>query len=412
MFKIFAQYKHLDKSILSIITAHFFIQFVEYAFLTILLIYMNKAGYADYKAADFFGYRFLSVLLFSFYLGLYINGRKIKPFFYISAICAPLLSLGIIFAIQYHLDILIYILMFLFGVSILGLDVSIIPYLLRNVKEEYHTEAISLCYATNSLGGILSGGLIWLLTYINPELFDEKMILKIVSIIGLGGIYFVFASKKQEFYVPILKKSRYDFRDVKWWLVTKAMVPTLLIATGAGLAIPFMGLFFTTIHHMTSSDFAVLTSFTTLFVFVVQIYVPNIQKKFGYKITITGSQLLAVLCLVGLSCSEFYSTYAYAAIVAICCYVLRQPLMNIAAPITSDLTMKFVGFRHREIVSSLTTAIWSGSWFFSAIIFKVLRTHEVQYAYIFFLTALLYVFGILWYYYLIVLFEKGKHQVY
>ena len=124
------------------------------------------------------------------------------------------------------------------------------------------------------------------------------------------------------------------------------------------------------------------------------------------------SQLLAVLCLVGLSCSEFYADYAYAALAAICCYILRQPLMNIAAPITSDLTMKFVGFRHREIVSSLTTAIWSGSWFFSAIIFKILRTHEVQYSYIFFLTALLYVFGILWYYYLIVLFEKGKHQVY
>src|ERR1035437_9513463 len=292
MFKIFAQYKHLDKSILSIITAHFFIQFIEYAFLTILLIYMNKAGYADYKAADFFGYRFLSVLLFSFYLGLYINGRKIKPFFYISAICAPLLSLGIIFAVQYHLDFLIYILMFLFGVAILGLDVSIIPYLLRNVKEEHHTEAISLSYATFSLGGIVSGALIWILTTINPALFDENLILKIISILGFGGIYFVYASKKPEIYVPILKRSRYDFSDIKWWLIAKAMVPTLLIAIGAGLAIPFMGLFFYKIHHLSSSQFAILSSFTTLFVFIMTIYVPNIKKKLGYKITITGSQAL------------------------------------------------------------------------------------------------------------------------
>src|ERR1035437_1534537 len=124
MFKIFHQYRNLDKFVLSIITAHFFIQFIEYAFLTILLIYMNKVGYPDYKAADFLGYWFLSVLLFSFYLGLYINGRKIKPFFYMSAICAPLVGLGIIFAVQNHLDILIYVEMFLFGFAVLGLDVS------------------------------------------------------------------------------------------------------------------------------------------------------------------------------------------------------------------------------------------------------------------------------------------------
>lgn len=408
MLKIFNQYKVLEKPIIYIIIAEFFVQLIDYSYLTILLVYMNKAGYTDYKAADFFGYRFLSVLLISFYLGFYINGRKLKPLFYISSICTPILSIALIYAIQYKLDFLIYTIMFLLGISVLGLEVSILPYILRNVDEEHHTKAISLSYSTMSLSGIFSGVIIFTLSRIDPVYFDEATILKIISIISLIGIYFVYANKKPEFYVPILKRSRYDFRDIKWWIIIKAMIPTLILATGAGLVVPFMGLFFFKIHHIDSYQYAAISSFTTLLVFSMTIYVPNIKNKFGYKGTVVGSQLLAVICLLGLSFSEFYSSYAFAGLSAIIWFVLRQPLMNIAMPITSELTMKYVGFRHRELVSAITAAIWSGSWFFSSNIFRVLRAHEVRYAYIFFITAGLYVLSIIWYYYLIAVFENNK----
>jgi predicted MFS family arabinose efflux permease len=302
--------------------------------------------------------------------------------------------------------------MFLMGISVLGLEVSILPFILRNVDEDNHTAAISLSYSTMSLSGIVSGALIFSLSKINADFFDEKMILKIISIVSLIGIYFVYNAKKQEFYVPILRRSRYDFRDIKWLLIVKAMIPTTLLATGAGLVIPFMGLFFFKIHHIDSYQYAALSSFTTLIVFGMTIFVPNIKNKFGMKKTIVVSQFLAVACLVGLALTEFHSTYMYAGAIAIACFVFRQPLMNIAMPITSEITMKYVGFRHREIVSALTAAIWSGSWFFSSNIFRVLRSHEVPYAYIFFITAGLYLFSIGWYYYLISAYENAPPEVY
>lgn len=390
------------------IIAEFFVQLIDYSYLTILLVYMNKTGYTDYKAADFYGYRFLSVLLLSFWLGFYINGRKLKPLFYISSICTPLLSIGMIYAVQYQLDLLIYVLMFLLGISVLGLEVSVLPYILRNVDEEHHTAAISLSYSTVSLSGIFSGAIIFLLSSINAEFFDEQTILKIISVLSFVGIYFVYNSRKQEFYIPILRRSRWDFRDIKWGLIVKAMVPTLILATGAGLVIPFMGLFFFKIHNIDSYQFAAISSFTTLIVFTMTLYVPKIREKFGYKGTVVGSQTMAVLCLVGLSFSEFYKSYSFAATAAVIWFICRQPLMNIAMPITSEVTMKYVGFRHREIVSALTAAIWSGSWFFSSNIFRVLRSYEVPYAHIFFITAALYLFSIAWYYYLISVFEKNK----
>lgn len=406
--KLFDQYKNLNRSAVYAITAAFFIQLIDYSYLTILLIYMNKAGYTDYEAADFYGYRFLSVLLFSFYLGFYINGRKLKPLFYFSAIASPFLSIAIIYSIQYKMDFLVYAGMFLLGIAVLGLEVAILPFLLRNVDENYHTEAISLNYAVANLSAIGSGILIFLLNAINPRFFNEEVILKIISVIGFLGVYFIYADKKPEFYVPILKRSRYDFRDIKWPRVFIAMIPTFLIATGAGLLIPFMGLFFYKVHNIDSNQFAILSSIATFVVFVVMMFAPAIKNKFGYKVAIVSTQSMAVICLIGLSVSEFYSPSFYAILMAVFCYMFRQPLMNLAMPITSDLTMKFVGFRHREIVSALTAAIWSGSWFFSSNIFSVLRSHEVKYAYIFYITAALYILSISWYYYLASRYEKKQ----
>src|SRR4029078_5924172 len=135
-------------------------------------------------------------------------------------------------------------------------------------------------YSTMSLSGFISGVLIWALSKIDPIFFDEKTILKLISIISLTGIYFVFKAKKQKFYFPMLRRSLYDFRDIKWWLVIKAMIPTTLLATGAGLVVPFMGLFFFKVHHIEPAQYAFISFWTTLIVFSMNVFVPNIKTKF------------------------------------------------------------------------------------------------------------------------------------
>jgi predicted MFS family arabinose efflux permease len=75
--------------------------------------------------------------------------------------------------------------------------------------------------------------------------------------------------------------------------------------------------------------------------------------------------------------------------------------MNMADPMTSEIVMNYVGEKNREIVSALNTAIWSGAWFLSSRIFKLLREIDFAYAYIFYITATLYGIGVIWYYFLI-----------
>ena len=65
---------------------------------------------------------------------------------------------------------------------------------------------------------------------------------------------------------------------------------------------------------------------------------------------------------LALATTEFFSSYYWALPIAILCYWIRTPLMNMAAPMTSELTMNYVGKNNQEILSAVMVAIWSGSW--------------------------------------------------
>jgi hypothetical protein len=136
--------------------------------------------------------------------------------------------------------------------------------------------------------------------------------------------------------------------------------------------------------------------------------VPFIKKSIGYKIAIPATQSFAVLALVLLATTQFYAQLSIALYIAILCFMLRQPLMNMAGPMTSELVMKYTGKRNQEMVSALTAAIWSGSWFISSLIFKLLRSSSWSYVYIFLITAFLYGIGVVWYYYLILDYNKRQ----
>jgi hypothetical protein len=368
---------------------------------------MEKVGYQDHESASFVSFRFLGVLLFAFPLGLIIKGRKLKPIFYVSSILTPATAFVILEAIDHQIDWLLYISLFLWGISFTGIQISALPYILRNAKPETHIQAITLSYSTWSVAGIVSGTLIFGLKNINPELFDEKFILQIISGFSFLCALTIFSIKKEE-HVPKITKSRFNLGDFDWHVIIKALVPTLIIAIGAGLTIPFIGLFFFKIHGLDSDQFAILSALATAIVFSVVLFVPIIKEKLGYKKAIPLTQLVAIGALVILAFTEIIDTW-FAIYLAMGMYLVRQPLMNMAGPMTSDLVMKYVGEKNREMMSALTAAVWSGSWFISSIIFQVLRQVGLQYIYVFLITAGLYLIGVLMYYLLILDFEKKQN---
>ena len=180
-----------------------------------------------------------------------------------------------------------------------------------------------------------------------------------------------------------------------WKLISKALIPTLIIVTGAGLTIPFISLFFEKVHHLDAGEFSIISSIASVLVAYGAMMVPKIKYKVGYKIAIPTTQSLAVISLVALATTQFYSQYTIAVYIAIACYLLRQPLMNMAGPMTTELVLNYVGKDNREITSALTSAIWSGSWMLSGLMVTLMFGLGYQFVNIFLINNDLYYWQII-----------------
>jgi len=398
-------YRNISRPVLNLIAAQFCLEGVNTAFFLLLNYYMVREGYNDYEVAKVLSYRFLAVCLLAFPLGLYIKGRKLRPFFYAAAIGVPIFSHLMIFFIQQHWTGLLNYAAMGWGVGFTCMQVSALPYILLNGKKENHSEAFSLFFLAFSVTLCSIGITYFLVNQLNPEVFNEKLALQVVSTFAALALFFIYKIPKAEklsYKIPF----RQTLEKYDWPLVLRAVTPTLIIAIGAGFTIPVINLFFLNVHGVPSKVFSIMGSMTFLLVAVVMAMMPMIRRNFGYKIAITLFQGLSVLALLVMATTEYYQQWSFAVYIAIIAYVVRQPLMGAARPMTTELTMYYVGPRNQEIMSALNASIWSGSWFFSMQIFGLLRQWEFRYVTIFLITVVMYTIGVSWYAYLIYSYRK------
>lgn len=411
MLAFLKDYKKLKPSIINVVVSEFFIQLVNATFMNILPLYMSRKGFSDEEIALFITFRFLGVFVLAVPIGNIIKGRVMKPFFYASSVLVPLFGLCIVLCIYLKLTLLIYVSLILWGASFTFMQIPITPYILRNEAKANHTSGIALSYSTWSFAGIASGVVIAVLDKINPIVFDEETILVIFSLLGFGGLYFMRKVNLKE-QIDDHKTLKIKVRKHKndWLLIAKGLIPTLIIATGAGLTIPFISLFFDKVHHLDKGGFSVISAIAAILVAWGAMLVPRIKEQVGYKVAIPTTQSLAVVSLVALATTQFYSQYSVALYIAVVCYLLRQPLMNMAGPMTSELVMNYVGEKNREMTSALTAAIWSGSWVISGLMVKIMFHAGYSFVNVFLMTSALYAFGVLMYYFLILDYGKREKQ--
>jgi MFS family permease len=295
----------------------------------------------------------------------------------------------------------------LWGTAYTFIQIPILPYILRNAPKEQHTLAITLNFATWSIASIVGGLFIAIFNGIDKNLFSERNLLFAIATIGFAAVYFILQVSKKE-HIPPTNSKTATLKDYDWKIISRALIPTIIIAIGAGFTIPFMSLFFSNVHHMSTSAFSFLNFFTAVLVTIAAVYVPSIKSKFGYLKAIPTTQSFAICALIVMATTQYYADLSIAVSIASVFYVLRQPFMSAAVPMTSEVTMKYVGERNREMVSALTSSIWSGSAYFSAIGFGILRHLQVDYVNIFLITAVTYIVGVTMYYYLLVDYYKRE----
>ena len=418
LLSILRSYTNLPRNIHLLFLLEFSLSLIHVAFILILNIFLRKKGFSDPEIASFNSLRFVGALAFALPLGIYIRGKKLKPFFQVSALLVPITSIMIIESIHFSIIPLIQLSFLLWGIGMMLMRVCSLPFIIRNTTDDNSTEALSLSAATWSLSTIISGFLITVLgqasklKFINHLItFNEHIILWVITVIGMFS--FVFANKINEDSHQKDKKRNDIFslhRTYDWKIIFKAISPLILISIGAGLTIPFVNLFFNSIFGFTSSSFSFLSSFTAILVFIFSLLVPTLRKKYGYWMTIVFVQIFSILCLVIMSLTEIYSSYTYAMMIAVFAYIFRQPLMHMAHPSSNELMMNYVGKKNQELISALSSSLWSASWFISAKIFEWLRLLNYRYYEIFLITAFLYIVGVILYIFLIKEYENKQKR--
>ena len=202
---------------------------------------MRKKGFYDPEIASFNSLRFVSALVFALPLGIFIRGKKLKPFLSFLFLMVPFTSVLIIQSIYYDIN---YLIRFLVNVGIKYDDNEnmLITFYYSKYKLQNTSESLSLIASTWSLSTIFSGliisGINWIdyivVFNVNYQM-DERIILLFITFLGMGGFIFsqidlmkALLRLQRKIKLLILHKNMIGI------LISKAISPLILISIGLG----------------------------------------------------------------------------------------------------------------------------------------------------------------------------------
>ena len=140
-------YWNLPRMIHMLIMLEFTLSLIHVAFILVLNIFLRKQGFSDPEIASYNSLRFIGALTFALPLGIYIRGKKLKPFFILAALIVPLTSVLIIESVYREIIPLIKFAFLLWGIGMMLMRVCSLPFIIRNTTSDNST-AVSYTHLT------------------------------------------------------------------------------------------------------------------------------------------------------------------------------------------------------------------------------------------------------------------------
>lgn len=408
------RYRTLPKCVLQFAAGQFLINLINSAQFLLLNLFLKERGLLDPAIAALTSQRFLATFFLALPAGLWLRGRPLRKPLLVGSIVFPLTALCALETVQHGAMSAASVSFLAMGFAGLVLNVASLPMMLRLAPPKQSSEALSLLFATWGAASICGGVLSSALQSIGKVdigtfhvVFNEHSTLLVLTICGLGAP-FIYARLPDP--VPAEKSTKHwlHVHREDFPILLRALVPTVCIATGAGLSIQFLNLFFSNVYHLDSAKYSMFGSVSYVLVFAAGLIVPEVRRRLGWRGAILGVQSAGVVMLAIMGLTELWKEAAWALPVALVCFIFRQPLMNMAGPSTSELSMNYVGERNRELMSACSGAIWSGAWWVAARVFEILRSHHLPYWQVFLTTSVLYLIGTFTYIGLIRAVEKRE----
>jgi len=259
----------------------------------------------------------------------------------------------------------LYAMNVLFGVVQSLSAVIMAPFLMENSGERERTYLFSfssgLMMVSVSIGSWLGGYLpTWMGAYhnVDPEsstayawALASVALVTMLGIIPVALLKVAKGEKRARSFDPLRV-----LRE-KPVLLTKLLLPSLIISVGAGLFMPFMNVFFREVHGQSDQVIGTLFAWGSLAMGVGLLLAPVIAGRIGKIQLVALTQGLSIPFMILLGFAPFT--------ISALAYYVRMALMNMSNPIYQTFVMEKVDPSERTTVASLTSMVWNTGRAFS-----------------------------------------------
>jgi predicted MFS family arabinose efflux permease len=243
--------------------------------------------------------------------------------------------------------------------------VAIAPFVFRHTSIVERAAAFGLAEAVHTLAAVVgSFGCGQAVDLLAPWLGDERLamgwVLAAAGVLPLASA-FVFARireaprdrRAREPILPLLRKHR--------GLIARFAIPQGVVALGAGLSIPFLGLYFQDRFHFGPGSVGTLNACGMLLMTTGYLFSPMLLRRLGFVKSMVACELLSIPFFLVLA-------FTYSMPLAIAAFLLRGALMNLSHPILKNFMMQAAPPNLRELQNGVLGLLWGVGWILGPIV--------------------------------------------
>ena len=237
------------------------------------------------------------------------------------------------------------------------------PFLMENSTDYERTYLFSVASGINMtamavgewVGGYLPN---WFGRLLNVASTTTRAYSVTLGLICIGSILsiipFLFISNK---YVPSSGRSifKLDYFKHNPKGLSRLILPLFITSIGAGMIMPFMNVFFRTVHGQSDAAIGTIFAWGALAMGFGLMVAPALAERFGKIQVVVISQGLSIPFLILLGFSPFLAPVLAA-------YYVRAGLMNMSNPVYSTYVMEKVPGESRAMIASLTSMSHNFGW--------------------------------------------------
>jgi MFS family permease len=243
------------------------------------------------------------------------------------------------------------------------------PFLMENSSDYERTYLFSVASGINmtamSIGQWVGGYMpTWFGSLLSVASTASRAYSATLALICVGStlsvIPFLFINNR---YVPSSGRSifKLDYFKHNPKGLSRLILPLFITSIGAGMIMPFMNVFFRTVHGQSDAAIGAFFAWSALAMGFGLLVAPALAERFGKIQVVVISQALSIPFLVMLGFSPFLAP-------AIIAYYLRATLMNMSSPVYTTYVMEKVPCESRAMVASLTSMSFNFGWAISPVL--------------------------------------------